>query len=78
MKYLTWELLYISDPCQVSAAEFFWLFWPLLCVEELLELNFHKLILAPRTSSKVEVFSYSSKKGSICRSIWLPTNNQTH
>lgn len=40
--------------------------------------EFHKLILAPRTSSKVEVFSYSSKKGSICKSIWLPTNNQTH
>lgn len=32
-----------------------------LCVEVLLELNFHKFILAPRTSSKVEVFSYSSK-----------------
>lgn len=58
MKYLTSELLYISDPCRVSAAEFFWLFWPLLCVGVLLELNFHKLVLAPRTSSKVEVFSY--------------------
>lgn len=63
MNYLTWELLSISDLCWVSAAEFFCLFWPLLFVQALLELNFHKLILAPRTSSKVEVFSYRRKTG---------------